>query len=1327
MFWGALARARFLGALVAMVILTFPQRATSQPAIVSVIPAVTGPQKFRELAVTFSEPVTPSTAGALTHFAFGDGLETLGVTLASPTRVVVRTSRQTSGKTYTLTVTGVQGLDGKFISPGTKTELAVKVFLPVDFGRVTAGFQDDFNSPTRNSHWISRPATEDLYVQTNGVLTVSTMQGDPNHLLYEAPGYSSETQEVLARIKINSHGEGSRAGIAIGGSPTAAHPGEALNLVFVPDARDLGIKASRFRLLNDYDAWGPIVADANSEASSWKKDSWYWVRLRQDTKSLAAGANIHAKAWPADGLTPEPSAWMADWSHQGRSGFAGVQGTSGGSVEFEVDYFLLKAAGLPQIIPSAEAFSTSPGIIITRDATSKTVGRGGAATFNVEAVGQYVDQLIFQWQKAPPGTSSFTPILGAASPQYTTAPVLVSDHRAQFRCVISVPGNAEITRTSAAATLVIDTDPPILVSAGTFRDPTRVTVNFSKPVTTGGPKSHITIDNGVTVTAVSPGLQPTKLILTTTAISSGKSHTLTVSGIQDLHGNLIAPSSKILIAELHPTVTQNDILPLMYLRCTVCHGLRRRDGELDLRTKASMLKGGKSGPAFVPAMPEESVIVQRVVSGKCPPPRRVVEVSVKPMESSEVDLLKKWIEWDAPEIDNEPDLLGNGSAAGASEAARRFWAFQPPQNIEAPRINHPELARNSIDLFVLSKLEEKGLSFSPEAGRAALMRRATFDLCGLPPEPEETDAFLEDSKPGAYERMIDRLLSSARYGERWGRHWLDVAGYADSEGKREQDELRPDAYRYRDYVIQSFNSDKAYDRFLVEQIAGDELADYENANEISDEIYDNLVATGFLRMAPDSTVAAITAFVPDRLDIIADEIQVLGAGVMGLTIGCARCHSHKFDPIPQREYYALAAVLKGAYDEHDWLIPNQRRLPYVSAKERRAWESHENGIKIAIESLRASPKEKAAAEIKQQIASLEGQRLPQPMIRALWDRGEPFPQRLLKRGNYLTPGEVVEPGSISVLARGNPLLEVKPPWPGAKKTGRRLAFAKWLVDPNHPLTARVMVNRLWKHHFENGIVKSLGNFGLNGDPPTHPGLLDWLAREFVRNGWSIKHMHRLIMTSSVYRQSSTTTPERQKVDPANDGLSRFPLKRMEAEVLADALLRVSGRLDETQFGRPDKVNVRADGLVTAVGTSRGWRRSIYVLQRRKEIPTILETFDLPQMNPQCLSRWNSVVATQALHLMNNGMVHELSDSLASRVARSSGNNVTNQIGTLYRITLNRLPTTEEEQIALASLRQLTAKWSEPANHSKVGPEPAQRALANLCHALINSAEFVFID
>ena len=506
-----------------------------------------------------------------------------------------------------------------------------------------------------------------------------------------------------------------------------------------------------------------------------------------------------------------------------------------------------------------------------------------------------------------------------------------------------------------------------------------------------------------------------------------------------------------------------------------------------------------------------------------------------------------------------------------------------------------------------------------------------------------------------------------------------------------------------------------------------------------------------------------------------------------------------FDPISQRDYYSLAAIFKGAYDEHDWLKPNSlnplenntgrysyRYLSHVPAEELEEWTARDSKLAAEIaavketlddqvallkqkifedrltelpevlrsdvrgaveteanerneiqqylsekfektlfptdEQLRESDEgfKQAAEETDRRIESLGKKRRPKPMVRALWDRGEPSPTYLLRRGNYLTPGHLVGPETLSVLTSGEPI-EFKPPWPGAKQTGRRLALAKWLVQADHPLTARVMANTLWKHHFRHGIVKSLDNFGRTGTLPTHPQLLDWMAREFIRRDWSVKAMHRLIMNSSTYRQMSTVTPAHERLDPENDLLSRFPLKRMEAEVLWDTLLLISGQLDETPFGAADGVNVRPDGLVTAVGTESGWRRSIYVEHNRKQNMTILESFDLPRQTPNCLERKLSTVAPQALHLLNNQTIHELATSFAERVIREVGDHPAKQIDQGYQIALGRLPTPEEKQLVMESLDKLKQQWAEDETASGV------KALADVCHVLINAAEFMYID
>jgi mono/diheme cytochrome c family protein len=859
-------------------------------------------------------------------------------------------------------------------------------------------------------------------------------------------------------------------------------------------------------------------------------------------------------------------------------------------------------------------------------------------------------------------------------------------------------------------------------------------------------------------------------------------------------------------------VTQHDVVPILLTRCIVCHGLRKQEGGLDLRSKASMLKGGVSGPAIVLGKPEDSLLIKRVNAGEMPPKQKLIVVGVKPMAPAETEKIARWIRQGAPEVASLPDLAGTAQDPLVAEKDRQFWAFQTPRRPEPPLVKHGGRVRNPIDAFVLSKLEGKGLSLSPEADRLTLIRRAYFDLTGLPPEQREIQAFVADKDPQAFDKLIDRLLASPRYGERWGRYWLDVAGYADSEGgKLSADLPRPFAFRYRDYVIRAFNEDKPYNRFLMEQIAGDELADYEHASVVTQELMDNLIATGFLRMAPDSTTEREVNFVDDRVDVIADEIETVSSSVMGLTIKCARCHNHKYDPLPQRDYYRFKAIFKGAYDEHDWVSPLTmekydlyfpgRYLPYATPgatpvqllEEQRnrellnknleaeiktirtAWEDKikdakkkliekriaaqpkdlqedlrklvatpaenrnevqkylaqkfESVLHVNNAELKADPAYVAESqEVQKKVKLLQYQVIPEPKIRALWDRGTPSPTYILRRGMPTSFGQEVQPGPPAVLTSGTLKYEVAPPWPGSEKTGRRLAFAKWLTNPEHPLTSRVMVNRIWKHHFGNGIVRSVGNFGKTGTPPSNPELLDWLATEFVKQGWSIKQMHRLMMTSSVYRQASVVSNEAERVDPDNVLLSHMPLRRMEAEVLNDTLLLVSGRLDETRYGVAEPVLLRDDGLVTPIETGKGWRRSIYIEQRRKEIPTLLDNFDLPPMSPNCVERTESTVSLQALYLMNNGMVRRLADSLADRIVHDAGHDPQRQIESLYWLAVSRPPTVEEAKASLetlSKLEQIEIKDGQPGKITDIQAE--SRALAKLCHTVFNSAAFIYID
>ncbi|MEO2010206.1 MAG: PSD1 and planctomycete cytochrome C domain-containing protein [Pirellulaceae bacterium] len=824
-------------------------------------------------------------------------------------------------------------------------------------------------------------------------------------------------------------------------------------------------------------------------------------------------------------------------------------------------------------------------------------------------------------------------------------------------------------------------------------------------------------------------------------------------------------------------INQHDVLPIMLLRCVTCHGPQLREGELDLRTRAAMQKGGKSGPAFVAADPDASLMIQRVETEACPPRELLLKFFVRRPSSTEVEVLRNWIAAGAPEGDVTMDVATSESDPLVSDNERRHWAFQPPKAATDAQ---------SIDDFIRKKLIANDLSFAVEADRDILIRRAYFDLVGMPPPVEEWKKWRSSEQPNWYRAMIDHLLASPHYGERWGRYWLDVAGYADSEGGVSADPIRQVAWKYRDYVIRAFNEDKPYDRFLLEQIAGDELLDYANAEVVTDEMVENLVATGFLRMGIDETGSRTMNFVPERLGVISDAIKVLGSGVMGLTLECARCHSHKYDPIPHRDYYRFKAIFQGAYDEHDWLTFKNRSLDVATTERRRRvaeinppltkhlkqlesrWKQAVAAMQMEtlrqhypaqseadrVETLRALSiadnnrtqpqrilveklqRADVVADSQQPATVLEARRAiqviefdilqvrrqmePPLAIRALWDRGEPSPTYILRRGEYDKPGRLVGPDVPSVLTNGRTPFNATPPFAG--KTGRRLAFARWLTEPDHPLTARMIVNRIWYHHFGTGLVKSLENFGVKGDRPSHPQLLDWLAIELIDRGWSIKEMHRLIMNSRTYRQSSRITDERQQVDSQNRLLSHMQLRRMNAESLRDSLLFVSGKLDDRQGGPPDGVSVDRDGMVTANSTADGgWRRSIYLQYRRTEIPTMMDTFDYPEMGPNCIARNVSTVSPQSLMLMNNRHVRELAIAFAARVDEliidPNNDDHGARVELVCQLALSRMPSDRELRLGIEILIEMELAWK--------GDRSA--ALESYCHTILNSAAFLYID
>ena len=851
------------------------------------------------------------------------------------------------------------------------------------------------------------------------------------------------------------------------------------------------------------------------------------------------------------------------------------------------------------------------------------------------------------------------------------------------------------------------------------------------------------------------------------------------------------------------------VTTILNVKCLLCHGRRNQEGGLDLQSRVSLLKGGVSGPAIVPGKPDESLLIQRIENSDMPPLKDQARLSVRAVTSSELERLRAWIASGAPYDERKPEPVVAAEDSLVSDSDRDFWSFQTPVRSPVPKVQHQDRVRTPIDAFLLEKLEQEGHSFSPDAPALSLMRRAYFDVTGLPPLPEAVQAY--DGTPEAYEELVDDLLDSPAYGEHWGRRWLDAAGYSDSEGQVSADAVRPNAWRYRDYVIRSLNADKPYDRFLQEQIAGDELFDYKAAREFTPEQRDLLVATGFMRMGPDGTYSVSQAFVPERLEVVASQVEILSSSVMGITMACARCHDHKYDPIPQRDYYRFSAILRTAYDPYDWLSPsetpvgpeadwndsNMRVLQGAPPEEVRDVEEANAPVLREVEEIEQAFEEKANVLrekllkekraaipelIREEVLAAENTPVPErtpvqeylvkrfqdqlqilpeelekrfpsfqkvakekrdavvevkkrlkgnPRLRVLFDMGgRPTAVHVLGRGQHQTPLDPVAPGIPSVLGVGlEPYRLEKPKWT-TDTSGRRLALAKWLTQPRHPLTARVLVNRIWQYYFGSGLVKTVGNFGRTGSPPSHPELLDWMASEFVRSGWSMKALHRMILTSTAYRQSSRRNPGIEG-DPDNRLLSYFPMRRLDADAVRDSILKVSGRLDPTPFGPPDPIEEKTDGEVVAKESKNGYRRSIYLMQRRSTPVTMLDTFDAPQLRPNCLVRNRSTVSSQALQLMNSETVRASSRFMAGRVIDTVGRDPEAQVKRVYLAALGRQPSAEELDWSQSTLAEITGEWKRDLDQDR-SPEPREGraqwlALGTFCHTLFNTAEFLYID
>ena len=849
---------------------------------------------------------------------------------------------------------------------------------------------------------------------------------------------------------------------------------------------------------------------------------------------------------------------------------------------------------------------------------------------------------------------------------------------------------------------------------------------------------------------------------------------LSVTRIALILTSITALLAASLAAAPPPPNFNDEVAPIFEQRCSQCHGDKQQVSGLRVDSREALLKGGSRGPAIEPGNSAASRLYRHVAGLAEPRMPFGGELT-----AAEVSSLQRWIDSGAEWTDEPP-------------GKKVWWAFNQPVPWDPPGGQ-----ANPIDAFMAERREEAGIRPAPRADPRTLVRRAYLDLVGLLPPPGVVDAFAADPSAEAFSRLVEGLLDSPRYGERWGRHWLDAVRYADSSGY-EHDYDQPHAWRYRDYVIRAFNEDKPYDRFVQEQLAGD---------EVENPTFDSLTATGMLRVGP--RVLFREKDNPQyRYNYLDDMIATTGRVFLGLTVDCARCHDHKFDAISQMDYYRTMAVFF-PYIRYEFPLadpdtvrrheaataavtakidPLKKRVaeiqaPYRRMARERALEEFPEDIRVAVqtpESERTEGQKLLAAQVgsigatsyeefvsaedadtlerlNNEIERLEGE-LPAPLPTAMGIRDgdyrfapdglgdEPQPGKgdrqdfsnisgtwlpvagyqppqahFMPNADYRNLGDPVQPGIIEALATDT---QFEPAAPSHRvSSGRRLALAKWITSPDNPLAARVMVNRIWMHHFGAGIVKTTGNFGAMGTHPTHPKLLDWLATEFVRSGWSIKNMHRLIMSSESYQMASAhDDPVAVKADPENDLLWRFRHRRLEAEVIRDAILQTAGNLNLQAGGPgffpPIPEEVREGfpkGKWEASDPGPGnWRRSVYAYAKRGLRYPLFEVFDQPNMNVTCERRTTTTVPTQALTLLNNDFSLRQADAFASRLEKLAADD-RDRVRQAYRLALGREPTASEMEANLDFLERQRAFHDGDAH----------AALFDLCSVILNLNEFVY--
>ncbi len=677
--------------------------------------------------------------------------------------------------------------------------------------------------------------------------------------------------------------------------------------------------------------------------------------------------------------------------------------------------------------------------------------------------------------------------------------------------------------------------------------------------------------------------------------------------------------------------------------CLSCHNASEHKGGLDLTRRQSVLQGGDSGAALVPGKPDDSFLIERVAEGSMPPAKKGRRLSAE-----EVGRLRDWVRsgatWPAGRVLSPFDLTTD------RRAGYDWWSLQPVARPAVPNVRARDWVRQPIDAFILKELEWRGLMPAPEADRVSYLRRLKFDLLGLPPTPTEIDAFLADRSADAYERLVDRLLASPHYGERWGRHWLDVARFGESDGF-ERDQARDHAWRYRDYVIRAFNKDRPYAQFIKEQLAGDVLTPVTR---------DGIVASGFLVAGPWDEIQNVAQSRLERMrtheEQIEEQIGTVTQTFLGMTVNCARCHDHKFDPIPQSDYYRLKAVFDGVDFGNTPLPPaggSKGELSYSGVR-------RQAGLTF-----------------------------------------------VLQRGDIRKPGRQVTAGGLSAVRVLSPEFGLVADAPEGQ---RRLRFAEWVASPDNPLTARVLVNRVWQYHFGHGFIATPSDFGFNGGRPSHPELLDWLARRFLDDGGSIKRLHRQIVLSATYRQSSRLDPKAAAADSDNRLLWRFTPRRLEGEVVRDAMLAVSGELNPRLGGpsfRPFTVTVFNSTFYHLFdsGAPEFNRRTLYRMCVNTAKDPLLDTLDCPAPSITMPRRRTTTTPLQALALMNDTFVLRQADRFAARVRRAAGDGPNAQVRLAYRLAFGRPPREDERADMVALVKR--------------------HGLPSACWVLLNASEFLY--